>query len=132
MTCHSVPQKFLQTHVSHHVFESDTWVPKSVKPHPRVNLSFTIDSSDYKRFGFACPTIKGGNLSAIADSGAQCCVWGVKDFLGAGFKPSDLFPVKHGLSSVSKSGLKLSGACFILKMLDNNKSLSKIVFMLYL
>ena len=99
--------------VGDHILENKEWIPQSVKPHPQVDLSFKIDCSDYERFGFACPTTKGGTLSAIADSGAQCCVWGVKDFLGAGFSLSDLFPVKQGLTSVSKSGLKILGACFL-------------------
>ena len=33
--------------------------------------------------------------------------------MGKGFQLSDLFPVRQGLSSVSKSGLKILGACFL-------------------
>ena len=87
--------------------------PKSAKAHPKVDLIFRTEGSDYARFGYPCPKVGSGTVSAIVDSGAQCCVWGLGGFFGAGFTLDHLIPVKQGLSAVSKFGLKVLGACFL-------------------
>ena len=61
--------------------------------------------------GHPCPSIS-GRVIAIADSGAQCCVWGLKEFISSGFKVGDLIPVNQNLSAVSRAKLRISGACF--------------------
>ena len=96
----------------HHVFANGAWEHKAVKSHPRVDLLFSTEECDYTRFGYPCPQVS-GKVSAIVDSGAQCCVWGLPEFLRAGFTDQDFIPVKQGLSAVSKSGLKVLGVVFL-------------------
>ena len=98
--------------LSHQIFEGNTWVSKPARPHPRIDLSYSTEELDYARVDHPCPK-RSRLVSAIADSGAQCCVWGLSDFLDSGFKIGDLIPVKQSLTAVSRAKLTISGACFL-------------------
>ena len=100
-------------YIPHQIFKENEWISQAAPPHPKVNLLISTEESDYARFGYHFPTVVRGEISAIVDSGAQCCVWGYEDFLRAGFQKMDLLPVRQSLSAVSKVGLTILGACFL-------------------
>ncbi|MEL6804106.1 MAG: hypothetical protein AAFO91_10025, partial [Bacteroidota bacterium] len=70
----------------------------SVRDHPRINL---------------CVRHLGGTRRApvvgIADTGAQSNVWGMSEFLSAGFKMSDLKPCSLKITAANKQRLPVAG-----------------------
>ena len=80
------PSEINKNVLPHHVFEDGDSLMKLAQPHPTVELMLCTENKDYQDFGFPSPKIKEQNILAVADSGAQCCLWGLKDFLNAGFK----------------------------------------------
>ena len=99
--------------LSHHVFKDGNWRSKVAQPHPTVELNVSTTVSDYEGFGFPYPAINKHHITAIVDSGAQCCLWGWNDCRAAGFTRKDLIPVKQKLNAVSKSRLTIYGAVIL-------------------
>ena len=99
--------------LNHHVFTNGNWKLKLAQPHPTVQLKVSTDSSDYEGFGFDNPGILDQLIKAIVDSGAQCCLWGLADCLAAGFRQSDLIPVRQKLNAVSRMRINIYGAVIL-------------------
>ena len=76
----------------------------NVRSHPKLNV----------RIGHVrgmCPVDGSGSTSTagIADTGAQSNVWGMKDYLEAGFTQSNLQTVKLNLTAANKESIPISG-----------------------
>ena len=68
--------------LGHRIFRHGTWEEAKFRDHPTVSFSLSIDDKN--------PAVA---VTAIADTGAQCNVWGYKQFSAAGFRKCDLYPV---------------------------------------
>ena len=102
------------TNILHrHVLKDGDWVKEGAQPHPAVELTLNISKEDYEGFGLSFPMINEHNIHAIVDSGAQCCLWGLKNFHDAGFKLHHLIPFRQNLYTVSKACIQISGACLL-------------------
>ena len=97
----------------HHIFQSGDWRIKLAQPHPTVVLQVSTKQSDYDYFKLMHPVLAGHTITAIVDSGAQCCLWGWNNCRAAGFKRGDLIPVKQKLTAVSKSRISIFGAVIL-------------------
>ena len=65
--------------------------------HPEMKLTMLVNVSDYQAFGRSCPIVVQTAITAMADTGAQSCLWSMTVFLAAGFTTSDLIPVSLDL-----------------------------------
>jgi len=106
------PTKHSQA-VAHHIFTKGEWRRSKSMQHPRIPITISVDESDYHAFKRPCPHVSSQTLMAIADSGAQSCLWSFREFLEAGFKESDLIPVSLDLMAANKSPIPIEGAVLL-------------------
>ncbi len=66
----------------------------------------TIEPSTSER----CPTAKPSTITAMADTGAQSCLWSTDDFPAVGFTNEDLISVKLDLHAANRSPIHLNDA----------------------
>ena len=60
-----------------------------------------------------CPDVAPTTISAMADSGAQSCLWSLNGFYAAGFSNKHLIPVNVDLVAANKSPIKINGAVLL-------------------
>ena len=84
------------------IFSKGEWKRAKFSEHPRVHFKLGILESSTVR---NTTTIQG-----IADTGAQSNLWGLQDFLNAGFSPSDLKPVQLDVRAANKNPIQIIGA----------------------
>ena len=98
---------------AHHIFTNGQWRRACFLNHPEVKLTMSVNASDYQTFRRSCPTVGHTAITAMADTGAQSCLWSMTGFLAAGFTPSDLIPVSIDLVAANKSPIKIAGAIIL-------------------
>ena len=99
--------------LKHHLFQDGEWKLKLAQPHPTVKVTMFTHNYDYERFKITPPPSIETGITAIVDSGAQCCVWSWSACQAAGFTRKDLIPVKQKLNAVSKSQITIHGALLL-------------------
>ena len=52
-------------------------------------------------------------VTAVTDTGAQSCLWGITDFYRCGFKDADLIPVKRTVIAANQDEIEISGATWL-------------------
>ena len=72
-----------------------------VEPHPVVDLTVSIDQSDYDHLRLPCPKMRPMKCSVVVDSGCQSVLLGLKMFNQFGLKKSCLVPVKGQMSAIN-------------------------------
>ena len=120
--------------LDHHIFNSNIgWKETESMKHPIINLHLCVEKSDYDHVNALTPKISPCHITAITDTGAQSCLWGLRDFHRCGFKKSDLLPVKRVLLAANKEKIKIEGAIFVrLSGEDNNGSTHTAPVMVYI
>ena len=73
----------------------------------------SVNASDYQAFRRSCPTVAPTAIIAMADTGAQSCLWSMTGFLAARFTPSDLIQVYIDLVAAINSPIKIAGAIIL-------------------
>ena len=73
----------------------------------------SLNASDYQAFGRSCPIVAQTAITAMADTGAQSCLWSMTGFLAAGFTTSDRIPVSLDLVAANESPIKIAGAIIL-------------------
>ena len=96
--------------LSHRVFSKGQWRRSRFMDHPTVKLRLHVQSSDFKQFRRKCPNVSPTTINALADSGAQSCLWSFKEFTEAGFSSTDLIPMPIDLVAANKSPISIEGA----------------------
>ena len=81
--------------------------------HPTLRLRISTDAEDYDQLGVDTPDITPSYETAVTDTGAQSCLWGLTNFYRAGFKDSDLIPVKRTMVAANRERIKISGAILL-------------------
>ena len=100
--------------LDHHIFRSDDgWRKAESMAHPTLRLRLTTNENDYKIFGGTCPEVSSSWVTAVTDTGAQSCLWGLKDFYRCGFKDTDLIPVRRSMIAANSEAIDIVGAIFI-------------------
>ncbi len=116
------PMKRQPVVLSHHVFsDGKGWLQRRSLPQPVVTVTASVCKDDYVHFGVYLRTIpRGGNVSAIADTGCQSCLIGSKIVRSLGFKERDLLNVELRMNAVNQQAITISGAVILrLTGLDN-------------
>lgn len=100
--------------LDHHIFDSKNgWRKSESMAHPTLRLLISTDSEDYNRMGIITPDITPSYETAVTDTGAMSCLWGLLNFYRAGFKDSDLIPVKRTMVAANKEPINISGAILL-------------------
>ena len=100
--------------LDHHIFDTKNgWKKSESMAHPTLRLCISTDSEDYDRMGIITPDITPSYETAVTDTGAMSCLWGLLNFYRAGFKDSDLIPVKRTMVAANKERINISGAILL-------------------
>ena len=89
-----------------HIFNKGQWRRVRSLTHPEVKLTMSVNASDFQAFRRSCSIVAQTVVIAMADTGAQSCLWSMTSFLAAEFTPSDLIPVSLDLVAANKSPIK--------------------------
>ena len=100
--------------LDHHIFDSDTgWKKCESMSHPSLRLRLRTDEKDYSDLGVIRPRISPSSITAVTDTGAQSCLWGLNDFYRCGFTDSDLLPVTRTMVAANRNQIDIRGAVFV-------------------
>ena len=95
------------------IFDTELgWMVAPRQRHPSIRLRALTKEEDYQGHG-VFPKIAPFHVDVITDSGAQCCLWGQKQFLRVGFKMTDLLKVDHQVNAANKAPIKIVGAILL-------------------
>ena len=99
--------------LDHHVYDqlSGTWVNRKSQPQPLIKLTVQAVPADFQALGFPL-RIKPRpvTISAMADTGCQSCLAGIKIMQQLGLQQSDLIPVSMRMHAANNQGIKILGA----------------------
>ena len=109
----------VELELDHNIFTTRGWEKAVSFSHPLMEVEISTTSVDYQHFNRKHPDIKPVRIKVVADSGAQSCLWSMKEFLDSGFNKTDLIPVKHVMKTASSSSIRINGAV-ILRLCDPN------------
>ena len=85
--------------LGHRVFRHGSWEEARFKDHPTITFVLTAEGKDIS-----------ASVTAIADTGAQCNLWGRDEFVKAGFSRSVLYPVDSHFRVADKRRIQIDGA----------------------
>ena len=93
--------------------DSNEWKSAQSLKHPLLSLTPSVNAKYYATIKHKTPSVDPFPISVVTDTGAQSCLWGMKNFLQTGFTESDLIPVKHSLYAANKEKIQVSGAILL-------------------
>lgn len=100
--------------LNHLLFDTESgWKDAKSFDHPTLALTVHINDQDYENMNRKPPSINSFTISVVTDTGAQSCLWGLSNFLQAGFTTADLIPVRHSLYAANKEKIPISGAILL-------------------
>ena len=110
----------------HHVFSNGGgWQQRRSLPQPTVSLTAYACKEDYEHFGMPLSSYpRGGQVTAIVDTGCQSCLIGLKMVYRLGFKRADLLPVEHKMSAANRQLRSLGLSFFVYEVLTAEDILS--------
>uniref|UniRef100_A0A8C4Q621 Polyprotein n=1 Tax=Eptatretus burgeri TaxID=7764 RepID=A0A8C4Q621_EPTBU len=99
--------------LDHHAYDklSNTCIRKSSKPQPFVDVTVKIMCEDYAALGFDLSTqTMTGHVPAMADTGCQSCLAGIKVIHRLGLRKSDLIAITMRMHTANNGGINILGA----------------------
>ena len=111
------PDSTKKASVDHHVFDKFTkaWLRRRSKSQPYVRLQVNIQREDYDHF---VPQAR-SFVSAMADTGCQSCLAGLKVVKKLGVSVRDLIPVNIKMQAANNDNIRILGAA-ILRLLGRS------------
>ena len=104
------------TSLDHHIFNKFTkeWLRKKSKPQPYIRLRMSVRREDYSHFGFhlGVPQ-KHSFVSAMADTGCQTCLVGLKIVKKLGLSTKELIPVDLKMHAADNHNIHILGATIL-------------------
>ena len=110
--------------LDHHIFDASThkWYQRPSMPQPYVRLKASVESKDYKQFGYTLNTITQHTfVSAMADTGCQSCLAGLRILKKMGLSTGDLLPVTLKMSAEDNRDIPILGATILRLSAMSNK-----------
>ena len=107
-----------------HVFDKFTkeWLRRKSKPQPYIRLQMSIRQEDCDHFGFPLRIPqKQSFVSAMADTGCQSCLAGLKIMKKLGLSTRDLIPVNIKMHAADNHNIRILGATILRLSGKNNK-----------
>ena len=102
--------------LDHHVYDNicERWTRQPSKSQPFIKVTASVSREDYQQFGFNLDSNdRSTTLSAMADTGCQSCLAGVKILKPLGLTTKDLIPVTMKMHAANNNGIKILGAVII-------------------
>ena len=103
--------------LDHHVYDtlSESWVQRNSKPQPFINVTIQTLSQDYIKLGLDAMHVSSisASVPALADTGCQSCLTGLKVIHRLGLRESDLVPVTMRMHTANNDGIKILGAILL-------------------
>ena len=102
-------------HLDHHLYSqmSDTWVKRQSQPQPFISIVVKVVEDDYNQLGFRNRFKVPQNpvvVPAMADTGCQSCLAGIKVLHKIGLGQCDLIPVNMKMHAANNKGIVILGA----------------------
>ena len=99
--------------LSHQIFSKGEWRRACLCDHPRVPITIELDSPKSTRSDTPLQApLPLADVSAIVDTGAQCDLWALADFLACGFSLDHLHPIRLSLSAANCAPISTEEAFF--------------------
>ena len=105
-----------QITLDHYLFDgTDGWKKAESKQQPTVELTMSINTSDYEQLELSSHPIMAvpTTVIAITDTGAQSSLMGLEMFLSCGLTADSLLPVKRKMCAANNEGINILGALFV-------------------
>ena len=102
--------------MDHHVFDklTKTWLRRCSKSQPYIRLQVSIQREDYNHFGFPLRVPQARSfVSAMADTGCQSCLAGLKVVKKLGVSVKDLIPVNNEMRAANNDNIHILGATIL-------------------
>ncbi|KAJ8369166.1 hypothetical protein SKAU_G00091940 [Synaphobranchus kaupii] len=102
--------------LAHHLYDDmcDKWMKRASSPQPYVNLTLTNEREDYKALGFdLLKRTRAVSLPAMADTGCQSYLIGIKVAQQMGLSTEDLIPVSMTMKAANNKGIRILGAAVV-------------------
>ena len=104
--------------LDHHLYNqlSDSWVRQTSRPQPFIDITVRVDRDDYKHFGFdslLTPKLRTVTNPAMADTGCQSCLAGIKVLNRLGLSERHLIPVTMKMHAANNKGIRILGAAIL-------------------
>ena len=96
--------------LAHHVFDKFTkeWLRRRSRSQPYVRLQMSIQREDYDHFGFPLRVPQARSfVSAMADTGCQSCLAGLKVVKKLGVSVRDLIPVDIKMQAANNDNIRI-------------------------
>ena len=104
------------TALAHHIFDKVTkvWSRRRSKSQPYIRLRMSIRREDYDHFGFLLRVPQEQSfVSAMADTGCQSCLAGLKVVKKLGLSVKDLIPVEIKIHAADNHNIRILGATIL-------------------
>ena len=102
--------------MDHHIFDKLTkvWLRRRSKSQPYVRLQVKIRREDYDHLGFPFRVQQARSfVSAMADTGCQSCLAGLKVIKKLGVSIRDLIPVNIKMQAANNDNIRILGAAIL-------------------
>ena len=104
--------------LDHHMYNelSDTWVRQTSRPQPFINVTVQALLEDYESLGYKSMltfTPKSATIPAMADTGCQSCLAGIKAIYRLGLTERNLIPVTMKMHAANNKGIRILGATIL-------------------
>ena len=91
--------------LSHHIFDSvNGWKQRCADKQPMLKIQIQPSRDMYDRLCITAPPVNASVIEGVADTGAQSCLWGLRDFYRCGFKKHQLIPVRQRMQAANREG----------------------------
>ena len=103
-------------HLDHHIYDNmcERWIRQKSKSQPFVKVNVAIHPKDYQDFGFTrMKSTLTTTTYAMADTGCQSCLAGIKAVRHLGLTEKDLIPVSMKMHAANNKGIKILGAAIV-------------------
>ena len=115
--CHDVIAEVIGKVITlrHHVFDNvNGWQQRQSLAQPTIAIAASAHKEDYAHFGAQLTSYpQDSKVMAIADTGCQSCLIGLKVVQRLGFTRSDLLPVEHRMSAANRMAINIIGAVIL-------------------
>lgn len=112
----SAGEKLRTLPLAHHLYDDmcDKWTRRPSNPQPYLSLTLSVKREDYKALGLDLQkSTRTVTLPAMADTGCQSCLIGIKVAQQMGLSTEDLIPVSMTMRAANNEGIRILGAAVI-------------------
>ena len=102
--------------LDHHLYNNicDRWMQRTSQPQPFIKLDIRVVEEDYEDLGFELKIrTRPLSLSAMADTGCQSCLIGIRAINRLGLACENLIPVSMKMHAANNKDIRILGAAIL-------------------